>query len=140
MLEPISFIGVIALAVWLTLVGVIMALTPEWALHLLRHAASTLLVHVIEMTVRFFFGMALILASKATLYPQAVFYIGFFLTVSSVLILVLPRRWHAAYAVWWADRLPAGVVRVFAVFAFVGGALILYVSQNILCALNLFCA
>ncbi len=71
----------------------------------------------------------MVLAAAGSRYPLAVMVIGGFLIVSAVILLVLPRRWHAAYSTYWASRIPVPAVRLIAPLSWVmGGALIWVVT------------
>ncbi|WP_300527840.1 hypothetical protein [Maricaulis sp.] len=140
MIEQFAYWGIIAFALWLFAVGAVMAVQPDWALFLLRQAASTLLIHCGELLIRGAFGLAMIAASKSALYPAVFMWIGSFIAASSVVILVLPRQWHAGYSLWWADHLPAWLVRVFSLIAFVAAAALIHGAGIWSCALNPICA
>lgn len=140
MIEHFAYWGVVAFTLWLFVVGAIMAVQPDWALYLLRQAASTLLIHTGELLIRGAFGLAMIAASGSALFPGIFMWIGGFIVASSVLILVLPRRWHVSYALWWADHLPAWLVRGFSAFAFAAAAALIYGAGIWSCALNPVCA
>ena len=140
MLEQFAAYTIIAFTLWLTALGVVMAFIPDWALFLLRQAGSTLLIHVGELMLRLLFGLAMIIVADRSLFPQAFFWIGAFMAITAALILILPRRWHSAYALWCADRLPSWLVRVSALLCFVGGWALLFAVQLLPCALNPICA
>lgn len=126
MILTLSTYGIWAFVAWLTLIGVMMALAPRGALALLRRAGSTHAINMFELGARLVFGLSMMGVSAASAFPDVIFYIGAFLAATSVLILVLPLRWHNGYAVWWADRLPPIAVRLFAPLTFAAAAALVW--------------
>jgi hypothetical protein len=126
MFQTLAMYAVWAFLAWLSLVGLTMALAPGAALGLLRRAGSTLAINVGELGMRLIFGLALVGTHGVSRFPEFFLYFGGFMAVSSVLILLIPRRWHSAYAVWWADRLPAWSVRAMAPLTFAAVGALLY--------------
>ncbi len=100
------------IAVWLIIAGVVMALRPAFALTVVARAGSTVGLQWLEHTLRFLAGIVLVLVAPESRAPQALLIIGGFIAVTSILILLLPRRWHHAYAVWCARTLPPWLVRL----------------------------
>ena len=74
----------------------------------------TALINIAEQALRFSFGLAMIGAAPLSRFPDAFQWIGLFIAATSLLILLVPRRWHHGYAVWWADTLHPVVVRLLA--------------------------
>ena len=111
---------------WLIVVGFIMLTRPRLALDGLRKMASTATINIVELCLRFFVGVAFILYANRAPYPQAFQIIGWFLAVTAILILLIPRQWHARYAVWWADKLPEWLVRALSPVSFTAGGYLAY--------------
>ena len=125
MIATVSQGLVVVAGVWLIGLGVFMLVRPRQALVALSRMGGSPSVHIGEMAVRILVGAAMVLAAAGSRYPFAVMVIGGFLIVSAVILLVLPRRWHAAYSTWWASRIPVPAVRLIAPLSWVmGGALI----------------
>lgn len=67
----------------------------------------------------------MVFAAAASRFPVAISVIGSFLIVSALVLLLLPRRWHAAYSTWWSCHIPVAAVRLIAPMSWaMGGALI----------------
>ena len=116
-------------ALWLIAVAGLCLLRPRLALRGLGAMGSTPLIHFGEHTLRAMFGLALIDVSDATPWPPYFLWAGVFIVASSAVIALAPRRWHHAYAMFWARRLPPWSLRVMAPFtAGVGGGLFWAVS------------
>lgn len=115
----------IGVGVWLIGLSLFMLVKPQKSLAALAAMGGTPLVHFGEMALRILAGAALVLAAGGSRFPQGIALIGWFLIGSAVVLMVLPRRWHAGYSTWWAQRIPVWAVRLSAVFSIIaGGALI----------------
>lgn len=129
MIATVSQGLVVVAGVWLIGLGVFMLVRPRQALVALSRMGGSPSVHIGEMAMRILAGAAMVLAAAGSRYPLAVMVIGGFLIVSAVILLVLPRRWHAAYSTYWASRIPVPAVRLIAPLSWVmGGALIWVVT------------
>ena len=116
----------VLVGVWLIGLSLFMLLAPQRALGVLAAMGSTPLIHFGEMAGRIAAGFVLMLASVMSRSPQVINLIGTFLIVSAVVLMVLPRRWHAAYSSWWARRIPVWAVRLSAVFSTVAGGVLIW--------------
>lgn len=115
----------IAAGVWPIGLGLFMLIRPRRALAALAQMGGSPTIHFSEMGVRILVGAAMMLAASAARLPLLTSIIGCFLIVSAVVLLLLPRRWHAAYSTWWSRRIPVPAVRLLApVSCLMGGALI----------------
>ena len=129
MIATVSQGLVVGAGVWLMGLGVFMLVRPRQALVALSRMGGSPSVHIGEMVVRILAGAAMVLAAAGSRYPLAVMVIGGFLIASAVVLLALPRRWHAAYSTWWANRIPVPAVRLIGPLSWVmGGALIWVVT------------
>lgn len=116
---------VVAAGLWLIGLGFFMLIQPRQALGALGQMGDSPTVHIGEMAVRILAGIAMVFAATASRFPVAIAVIGCFLIVSALVLLLLPRRWHAAYSTWWSLRIPVAAVRLIAPMSWaMGGALI----------------
>lgn len=127
-MEQLGLVGSAAAGIWLIGTGVFMALRPERALHVLSRTASTRTINNVEQGLRLSAGVALLLRAPASKLPQSLEVAGWFIVLSSLLLLVLPLRWHAAYACWWADRIAPAAVRAVAPLSALAGLGLIYVA------------
>ena len=111
----------LAFAVWLMWVGWIMALRPLDALDLLSRTATTFSINLAEQVPRLIAGAAMIVRAEVSRFPAFFETAGLFIVASSVLLLIIPLRWHNGYAVFWARRIPPIAVRMIAPFPILGG-------------------
>lgn len=115
------------LGLWLAGLGVFMGVAPRAALQALARMGGSPAIHFGEMALRIAAGVALVLAASESRCPVALAVIGWFLIVSAVVLMALPRRWHAAYSTWWAARIPVAAVRVVAPISVVIGGVLVWV-------------
>ncbi|MBA4046562.1 MAG: hypothetical protein C0471_19445 [Erythrobacter sp.] len=127
-MEQLGLVGSAAAGLWLMVTGAFMALRPERALHVLSLTASTRTINNVEQGLRLSAGVALLLRAPASKLPQSFEIAGWFIMLSSLALLVIPLRWHAAYACWWADRLPPAAVRAIAPLSVLAGLGLIYVA------------
>jgi len=88
-----------------------MALQPRRFLDLLSLTASSWRVNLTEQGLRIVAGLALIGRAEVSKLPTLFHLSGMFIVASSVVLLLIPLRWHAGYAIWWSRRLSPGLVR-----------------------------
>lgn len=111
-MHAIALALIVAAGFWLAWVGGLMAWRPEQALNLLRRTATSAQANLVEQIPRMLAGLALIVRSPEAKLPEAFEIIGWFVAISSAILLVVPLRWHSGYALWWADWFPTGWVRM----------------------------
>ena len=116
----------IVVGLWLIGVSAFMLAAPRRALKALAAMGGSPAVHFGEMLLRIVAGIALVLAAAASRFPQAIALIGGFLIVSAVVLMLLPRRWHATYSTWWAQRIPVPAVRLFAPLSLIAGGVLVW--------------
>lgn len=119
---------IILFGVWIIAVGLLMLIKPQAALRYLGKAASTHAINILEITWRLIAGIALAIYAEHSKFPDVFRVLGYFIIATSALLYFVPRRWHARYAVWWAENLPASLVRFASFFAFAAGAFLIYAA------------
>jgi hypothetical protein len=127
-MEKLALAGTAAAGLWLIGVGALMALLPNTALRVLRLTASTRTINNTEQGLRLIAGIAILLRSPASKLPQVFEIVGWFIVLSSLVLLVLPLKWHSAYAIWWADRLKPAAVRLVAPMSALAGISLIYAA------------
>ncbi len=116
----------IGVGLWLIGLSVFMLAAPRRALKALEAMGGTPAVHFGEMALRTAAGIALVLAAATSRFPHAIALIGGFLVVSALVLMLLPRRWHASYSTWWAQRIPVIAVRLVAPLSLVAGGVLVW--------------
>ena len=121
---PVLFLA----AVWLVFVAATCALAPERARSALAALGSTRAIQLGEHIPRAIVGIAMVLRAPLSKYPAPFEFAGWFILASSIAILLAPMRWHNAYAVWWAERIPLAVYRYLCLPTLAMAALLTYVA------------
>jgi hypothetical protein len=127
-MEQVGFVGSAAAGLWLIGAAAFMALRPKRALHVLSLTASTRTINNVEQGLRLLAGVALLLRAPASKLPQPFEVAGWFIVLSSLVLLVIPLRWHSAYACWWADRFAPAAVRAVAPLSALAGLGLIYAA------------
>jgi len=127
-MEQLGLVGATVAGLWLICVGAFMVLLPDSSLRVLRLTASTRTVNNSEQGLRLLVGLALVLRSPVSKLPELFEIAGWFIIVSSLVLLVLPLRWHSAYAIWWADRFKPTTVRLIAPMSALAGIGLIYAA------------
>lgn len=117
---------VIAFAVFIISVGFLMLLTPQKAREILKKAGSTPLINYGELILRMIPAVGLILYATFSKFPQIFSLLGWFMLGTSVLLMLLPRKYHHAYALKSADLLTPARIRAIAPLSFIFGGFLLY--------------
>lgn len=127
-MQIIALTILIASGVWLLGVAILMALRPASCIRLLGRMASTYRINLTEQGLRMTAGVAMIVWASQSKSPGLFEIGGWFIVTTSVLLIVLPLRWHAAYAVWWSRNLTPRTVRALAPVSAALGTGLIYAS------------
>lgn len=109
---------ILAGAGWLAVVGAVCAFRPDLALAQLGRMGGTWAIQIGEHVLRAAAGAGLVVRADFSRVPQVFAIAGWFILLSSIAILIAPRKWHHAYSQWWAKRLPPTLVRFMAIPTF----------------------
>ncbi len=122
----ISQIILAAFCLWLITVGILCLIRPEIARIGLSKMGGTPLIHFGEHVLRILVGLACIGFAPETSFSKPFIWAGWFLIVTSLIIMVAPRRWHHAYAKYWAQKLNPAILRGLSVVPIVFGMWLLW--------------
>ena len=111
-------------------VSLLILIQPKIALMALRKFASTHLIHFTELGLRALTGLGFIGIAPFTDYVTPLKIWGGFLIITAFIIMLVPRRWHHAYAVWWADKLKPWQVQIATPLSFAVGMVALWLAFN----------
>lgn len=126
MLELVALTLVVLAAAYLIGLGVAAFVAPSRTARFLDAFASSARAHYLEIAIRLLVGAALVVAAPRMLWPDVFQVFGWVIVVTSLVLLVLPWRWHQRFAqavvppltrrVWLFGllSLPLGVVLLFA--------------------------
>lgn len=104
-------------ALWLIGLGIWAMFQPRLALIGLSKMGSTNLINYTELGLRLIVGWAFIGGASLFKLPQASMIFGWFLVATSIILILIPRGWHHAYALYWSNRLKPWSVRLFMPFS-----------------------
>jgi hypothetical protein len=127
-MQTVAIAILVAASLWLVAVAVLMAAFPALCLELMSRMATTHRINLTEQGLRMTFGLALIVRAAESRLPWLFEVGGWFIAVTSVLIMILPLRWHRAYAVWWVRKLTPVTVRALSPVSFVMGGGLAYAT------------
>ena len=99
-------IVVAAFSVWLIGVGLFALAKPMLARRAIGWFAGSAAVHFGELGLRALVGLALVRAAPLFGPERIIELTGWAILASSVAIMLAPRRWHRAYALYWSRRMP----------------------------------
>jgi hypothetical protein len=131
--QCLALVIVLASALGLIAVAGLMALRPRLCLvlteRLLAHLeAGSRRANLTEQGLRILAGIALILRAPAARLPVLLETVGWLLVIPSILIVLAPVRWHAAYGRWWTERLTAPALRLLAPIPAAAGTGLFYMA------------
>lgn len=127
-METGALIVIAACGLWLVAVASLMTLQPRRFLHLLSLTASSWRVNLTEQGLRLLAGLALMIRAEEAKLPTLFHLSGMFIVASSLVLLLIPLRWHAGYAIWWSRRLSLSSVRAIAPVSAAVGAGVIYAA------------
>lgn len=115
-------------AAWLAFVAILCFVSPERARQGLAAMGGSWRIQLGEHIPRAIVGVAMVIRAPLSKAPLPMEVAGWFIVASSVVILLLPMRWHHAYAVWWAERIPLIAYRLFALPTLAIAVLLAYIT------------
>lgn len=127
-MQSAALIGAGAAGLWLVCLGVFMTLRPAQALKVLSLTASSRTINNLEQGLRSAAGVALVIRSPASKLPPLFEIGGWFIILSSLVLLVIPLRWHAAFGIWWSERLTPWIVRLIGPVSAAAGLALAYIA------------
>jgi hypothetical protein len=132
-LQTTALLIVIAAGLWLAGVGVLMGIRPSYCLDIIERMtksleASSWRLNLSEQGLRILVGAALLVRAPASKLPLLFEVAGGVLVLSSVLILLAPMRWHAAYGRLLLRRLAPSAIRALSPVSVLAGAGLIYAA------------
>ena len=115
MIQQAALAALLLAGGWLVFVAAVCLVRPDLAHAGLAAFGGTWTIQIGEHLLRGLAGTAMIVRAPLSKAPDVFAVAGWFVVGSSLLILVLPKRWHNAYSVWWAERIPRWGFRLIAV-------------------------
>lgn len=103
---------IFAFALWLAVAGIAGLVRPVTARGWIARFATSQPINIAEQAWRGLAGTALIVRAPLSASPAIFGFAGWILVASAAVLIVLPLRWHAGYAIWWSRNLPLIMVRM----------------------------
>ena len=94
----ITTIFVFLFALFLVLLALASFFLPKRASMFLNGFAASLRAHLIEMFLRLCAGGSLVIVSKRMAFSEWFYIAGWLIVVTSLLLLLIPWKWHNAFA------------------------------------------
>jgi len=108
---------IIISGLWLIVAGFIMFVKPLRAKNIISKAGSTNFINYTELGLRGIWAIAILLYAPLSKYPFFFELFGIMLGVTTVILLLIPRTWHAGFSVWSSSKLTVPLLRLSAPFA-----------------------
>jgi len=129
MLELSAFLIALLAALYLIVVAILSVFLPSAVARFLNGFASSASAHLSEMAIRLLVGWALVVNSSRMMFSDAFWLFGWILIVTSLLLLLVPWRWHRRFA----QKVVAPLTRrawLFGIFSFPLGVILLYATLS----------
>jgi len=117
---------VIAFGLFIVFTGLLMLINPEKARSAIGKAGSTNFINYAEITIRTIPAIGLIVFADFSRFPDASNLLGWFMLVTSLVLYVIPRKLHHAYAVKSAQILKPLYIRLLSPVSFIFGFSLIY--------------
>lgn len=98
MIELLALTVVVLFAAYLIGLAVASVLLPDSAARFLNAFAGSARAHYIEMSVRLIVGVSIVVASPQMRFADIFYLFGWLIVATSVVLLLLPWRWHNRFA------------------------------------------
>jgi len=124
-MEIIAQFTLIIFGIFFIGTGFIMLLKPTKARETLRKAGSTALINYTELSVRMIPAIAFILYADTSYYPTPFKIIGWYILITSIILMIVPRKLHHKLSNRFADFLTPRIFQLISPLSmFIGGFLI----------------
>ena len=117
---------VILFGCFLISAGFLMLFYPSKARAIIGKAGSTNFINYAEITIRMIPAAALIIYADFSKYPEVFSVLGWFIITTSLVLYLVPRKIHNAYAVYCAAFLKPNLIRLTSPFSILFGSFIIF--------------
>ena len=122
----IAKVLVIGFGVFLIGVGVLMLVNPKKTRDLITKAGSTNFINYFEITVRMIPAAALVVFAPHSKFPEVFSILGWFMIATSLVLYIVPRKYHHNYALKSAEILKPNFIRMLSPLSLAFGAWMIY--------------
>ena len=117
---------ILLFGVFIILVGFLMLFKPKKARAILRKAGSTNLINYAEITIRIIPASALITYASEVKFSFFFNSLGWFMLITSLILYLVPRRYHHNYSLKCADFLIPLYFQWISPISFLFGGFLIY--------------
>ncbi len=103
-----------------------MIFKPEKARSILRKAGSTNLINYAELSLRMVPAVGLILSAEYSKFELFFKLLGWFMFISSIIIMIIPRQLHHQYSIKSAEILKPRYFQLISPLSFTFGGFLIY--------------
>ena len=112
--------------IYLIFAGMIMLIKPKKARALLRKAGSTNIINYTELGLRMIPAVGLILSAEYSKFELFFKLLGWFMFITSIIIMIIPRQMHHQYSIKSSEILKPRYFQLISPFSFLFGAILIY--------------
>ncbi len=112
--------------IYLICAGMLMLFRPEKARSILRKAGSTNLINYTELSLRMVPAVGLILSAEYSKFELFFKLLGWFMFISSIIIMIIPRQMHHQYSIKSAEILKPKYFQLISPFSILFGVILIY--------------
>ncbi len=116
----------IAFGIFFIGVAGLMFFNPKRARSILRKAGSTPFIHFAELSLRMIPGIAFIVYANSSNFPFVFNCIGWFIIISSLILMIIPRKMHHQFSNTAADVLKPPYFQWLSPISVLIGGILLY--------------
>lgn len=123
-MNTLYFIVLIIFGLFLVWSGFMMFVNPEKVKKIIALAGSTLFINYAELITRLIIGIAFVFVK--TKYNFVFTYVGYFLIISALILMLVPIKKHNKFSVYASQKLKPIYLSFFALISIIMGILIIY--------------
>lgn len=126
MLEILAKFTIIGFGIFFTFTGLLMLFQPQKVRSILQKAGSTTFIHYTELAIRIIPGLAFLVYAESSKFSIAFQIIGWFILISSLILMIIPRKLHHKFSTSSADILKPFYFQLISPLSILIGILIIY--------------
>lgn len=125
-MEIIAQFTLIIFGIFFIATGLIMLLRPTKARETLRKAGSTAFINYAELSVRMIPAIAFIIYADTSNYPTPFKIIGWYILITSIILMIIPRKLHHKLSNRFADFLTPRIFQLISPLSMFIGVFLIY--------------
>lgn len=126
-IETIARFTLIFFGIFFILVGFIMLIKPNLARNTLRKAGSSALINYTELSARMIPAIAFIIYSNYSPYPTSFRLIGYYIIITSVILMIIPRKLHHKLSNRFADFITPRMFQLISPLSVIIGVYLIFI-------------